>query len=243
MICSKLILSIAYCCVEVRDSSILLYFSVNYPIRATNYPIGSVSISTIARCLEGCLITVKKLELLPSVRNSPANKECRRTHALWLQEQHEIGARFCYVDECGFGLYTARNRGRSMQGLPARRVADNQRTPHVTLICAICPGVGLVHSKILLGGAKQTHFDQFISELFHLSFGLALEPSSSVDTAFIVLDNAPCHRGIENRLEASIPSHIELKRLPPYSCELNPLPKSKILYKTNSQCSRTNYTN
>ena len=151
----------------------------------------TVSISTIARCLEGCLITVKKLELLPSVRNSPANKECRRTHALWLQEQLEIGARFCYVDECGFGLYTARNRGRSMQGLPARRVADNQRTPHVTLICAICPGVGLVHSKILLGGAKQTHFDQFMSELFHLSFGLALEPSSSVDTAFIVLDNAP----------------------------------------------------
>ena len=68
----------------------------------------TVSISTIARCLEGCLITVKKLELLPSVRNSPANKECGRNHALWLQEQHEIVARFCYVDECGFGIYTAR---------------------------------------------------------------------------------------------------------------------------------------
>ena len=124
--------------------------------------------------------------------------------------------------------------------MPARRVADNQRTPYVTLICAICPGVGLVHSKILLGGAKQTHFDQFISELFHLSFGLALEPSSSVDTAFIVLDNAPCHRGIENRLEAYIPSHIELKRLPPSPpSDRVVLPKSKILYKTNSQCSRT----
>ena len=162
------------------------------------------------------------MELIPTIRNSPANKDCRKQHALWLQEQHGTGARFCYVDECVFSLYIARNRGQSLRGLPARRVADNQRTPHVTLLCAICPNDGLVHSKVIFGGAKQADVDGFISGLFTLSFGLALEASSN-NTVFIVLDNAPCHRGIENRLQDLIPPHIQFKRLPPYSCELNPI--------------------
>ena len=54
----------------------------------------TVSPSTIALQLEGRLITVKKLELIPTIRNSPANKDCRMQHALWLQEHHGIGARF-----------------------------------------------------------------------------------------------------------------------------------------------------
>ena len=107
----------------------------------------TVSLSTIARQLEGRLITVKKLELIPTIRNYPANKDCRKQLTLWLQEQHGIGARFFYVDECGFSLYTARNRGRSVLGLPARRVADNQRTPHVTLLCVICQMLDLSIQK------------------------------------------------------------------------------------------------
>ena len=35
--------------------------------------------------------------------------------------------------------------------------------------------------------------------------------------------NAPCPRGVENRLAESIPINTELIRLPPYSCELNPI--------------------
>ena len=97
----------------------------------------SVSISTIARCLEGQLISMKKLEFIPTNRNSEHVKIARQEYALWLQLQHENRATFCYVDICGFGMYTARTRSRSVIGLPARRVTDDQRTPYITMVCII----------------------------------------------------------------------------------------------------------
>ena len=181
------------------------------------------SISTIARYLEGRLYTLKKLEPIPISRNSVDIKEARRDHAIWLQSQHESGGRFCYVDETGFGLYTARTRGRSVKGLPAKKIVCNQRTPHITILCAICPSIGMIHHKIIPGGAKQEHFDQFIMELFDLDFGQPIEPRDGVDKRFVIMDNAPCHRGVETRLAEYTPSNLSLIRLPPYSCELNPI--------------------
>lgn len=183
----------------------------------------TVSVATIARCLEGSLITLKKMELVPMNRNSEENKIARRQHASWLQTQYELGAQFCYIDECGFGLYTARSHGRSVRGLPARRIVPNQRTPHITMLCAISPNAGLIHKMMITGGAKQENFDQFINELFHLEFGQAVNPIEGVNKCYLIFDNAPCHRGIEARLAENIPENFELIRLPPYSCELNPI--------------------
>ena len=121
----------------------------------------NVSIGTIARYLEGRLYTMKKLESIPINRNTIEIKEARRDHAFWLQSQHESGGRFCYVDETGFGLYTARTRGRAVKGLPARKIVCNQRTPHITILCAICPSIGMIHHKIIPGGAKQEDFYLF----------------------------------------------------------------------------------
>ena len=81
----------------------------------------------------------------------------------------------------------------------------------------------MIHHKIMSGGAKQEDFDLFISELFVLDFGQAIEPRDGVEKRFIIMDNAPCHLGVETRLAESIPSNLSLIRLPPYSCELNPL--------------------
>ena len=105
----------------------------------------NVSISTIARYLEGRLYTMKKLESIPINRNTIEIKEARRSHALWLQSQHESGGRFSYVDETGFGLYTAGTRGRAVKGLPARKMVCNQRTPHITILCSICSSIGIIH--------------------------------------------------------------------------------------------------
>ena len=82
---------------------------------------------------------------------------------------------------------------------------------------------GLIHSKMIIDGAKQGDFDGFISELFQLNFSPALEISEGVTKQYIILDNAPCHRGVENRLAECISINTELIRLPPYSCELNPV--------------------
>ena len=129
--------------------------------------------------------------------------------------QHEMGARFCYVDECRFGLYTSRTRGRAVRGLPAKKITGNQRTPHITMLCAISPNVELIHRTIIVGGARQSHFDQIIEELFGCDFGQPLVESQGFDKTYIILDNAPCHRGVESRLSETIPRNFELVRLPP----------------------------
>ena len=116
-------------------------------------------------------------------------------------------------------MYTARTRGRSVIGLPARRVTDSQRTPHITMLCAIIPTLGLIHSKTMIGGAKQSDSDDFITALFIINFRPVLEHTENIVKRFIILDNAPCHRVVES----SVPTNTELIRLPPYSYELNPI--------------------
>ena len=79
-------------------------------------------------------------------------------------------------------------------GQTTRRIADNERTSHITLLCAITPSLGLIHSKMIIGGAKKGDFDGFISELFQVNFGTALEISEGVTEQKIILDNVQCHR-------------------------------------------------
>ena len=111
----------------------------------------------------------------------------------------------------------------AVKGLPARKIVCIQRTPHITILCAICPSIGMIHHKIIPGGAKQEDFDIYISELFVLDFGQALEPRDGVEKRFVIMDNALCHRGVETRLAESLPSNLSLIRLSLYSCELNPI--------------------
>ena len=68
------------------------------------------------------------------------------------------------MNECGYGMYTEHARG-----LLAKRVADNQRTQNITLMCAICPGLGVIHSTRIVGEARQDQFDQFVKSLFEVT--------------------------------------------------------------------------
>ena len=85
-------------------------------------------------------------------RNSEELKASIREHASWLMSQHEMSARICYVNECGFGLYTSRAIGPAIRGLPARKVTG--RTPNITMLCTIHPKVGLIHHIIIVGGVR-----------------------------------------------------------------------------------------
>ena len=168
----------------------------------------TVSVATIARCLKFSLITLKKMELVPMNRNSEENKIARRQHASWLQTQYELAAQFCYIDECGFGIYTLLGHMDGLSGdLQARRIFANQRTPHIIMLCAISPNAGLIHKMMITGGAKQENFDQFINELFHIEFGQAVNPIEGVNKCYLIFDNSPCHRGIEARSAENIPEN------------------------------------
>ena len=113
------------------------------------------------------------------------------------------------------------------------------------MLCAISPNAGLIHKMMITGGAKQENFDQFINELFHLEFGQAVNPIEGVNKFYLIFDNAPCHRGIEARLAENIPENFELIRLPPYSCELNPIEfsfNSLSIFEACYQYTWTNYS-
>ena len=91
------------------------------------------------------------------------------------------------------------------------------------MLCAISPNVGLIHHTIIVGGARQSHFNQFIPDLFDCDFGQPLVQCQEFGKTYIVFDNAPCHRSVEIRLNDIITMNFELVRLPHYSCELNPM--------------------
>ena len=69
--------------------------------------------------------------------------------------------------------------------------------PRIIAVIILC--------TIIVGGARQSHFDQFIEELFGCDFGQPLVESQGFDNTYIILDNAPCHRGVESRLSETIP--------------------------------------
>lgn len=85
-----------------------------------------ISTSTIARCLEGQLIVMKKMEDATQERNSESTKNSRKEYAEWLLNiglQHEM----IFIDEAGINLWTRRTRGRAPRGQRAVRVVNGRR--------------------------------------------------------------------------------------------------------------------
>ena len=179
----------------------------------------TISSTTISRVLHGLLYSIKKVEVVPEARNSADNKAKRRDFAEWFQlVSHED---FVFIYESGFDLWQSRTRGRAKIGCPAKRVVDSQKTPHVTLILAVAPHHGIIHSQVLRGGAHKNHMLEFFTEVIRSA------EDAGLNNPWIILDNAPCHAGIEQALcdanqVAPFPAY-RIARLTPYSCELNPI--------------------
>lgn len=179
----------------------------------------NISNTTVAEILKGQLYSTKNVEVIAEARNSAENKAKRRDFAEWfLNVSHED---FVFIDESGFDLWQSRTRGRAKVGCPAKRVVDSQKTPHVTLILAVAPHHGIVHSKVLRGGAHKNHIIEFVTE------SIRLAETAGLINPWIILDNAPCHAGIDQTLDEvsranPLPAY-RLRRLTPYSCELNPI--------------------
>ena len=81
-------------------------------------------------------------------------------------------------------------------------------------MCAICPGLGVIHSTTIVGGARQDQFDQFVRSLFECDFGEPMVPVLDRNR-YIVFDNAPCHRGVAARVSEDMPEECKLVCLPP----------------------------
>ena len=79
---------------------------------------------------------------------------------------------------------------------------------------AICPNISRIHYAAFVYRAKQEQFDGFIQALFDRDFSQLMVSHQDTNKW---CDNAPCHRGVEERLSDSVPEDLAIVRLPPYT--------------------------
>ena len=83
--------------------------------------------STLAKTLDKMLITVKQLQTVNEEWHRPDVLDARVDYVNWFH-QGGINNHLVYIDECGYNIYTSRNRGRAPRGFQAVRQVDSQRS-------------------------------------------------------------------------------------------------------------------
>ena len=156
--------------------------------------------STLARALDGMLLTMKLAEDVPEGRNEDRVLQQRLAYAQCFLRQGVVG-HCIYIDECGYNIWTKMSYGRAPRGQPARTVVNNQRGRNCKLnvTFAISNEVGLVHHSIRLATTTLQSFQQ--------SYQI-----------FLICDNARPH--ISDAIQSEF-NNITGKRTPTYSPFLN----------------------
>ncbi|KAG7168394.1 putative DDE superfamily endonuclease domain-containing protein 1 [Homarus americanus] len=180
---------------------------LNHTLRQTFPGKPHVCNMTVSRALDGELITLKQVHNVSANRNSEEMKAARVAFAQYMYEDG-IHQHCVYVDETGYNLYTCRTYGRAPWGQRVNRIVAGQRGSKVTLIAAISNLVGLFYYEI--------HVKSVTKEVFK-NFMTSLDSVLGPEAAVILMDNAPCHAGIEQDFKDRV-----IKKLPPHSPFLNP---------------------
>jgi len=173
-----------------------------------------VSTSTIARSLDGMLITLKQAEDNPDARNTPQVIDQRVQYAEWFLEDGVLG-HCVFIDETGFNIWTRRSQGRAPRGVPARRIVHGQRGRNCNITFAISPEIGLVHHRIAFETVTRERFEEFLAATVRECSQLFPED----EPLFLIFDNARPH--VRAQLPEGTNPLIQIKFLPPYSPFLN----------------------
>lgn len=197
--------------VEEHPTFTLNQIKVELHERLPNKP--NLSITSIARCLTGRLIVLKKMEDAPVDRNSYNAKERRHNYAQWLLHEG-VAQELIFIDESGINLWVRRTRGRAPRGQRAVRVVGGQRGRNFTVVFAVSNRSGLIHHDVFEGGMTAAKFNDFLEATS------ALLPGPCV----YIFDNASCHGRAQLSAADGGPQIPEIhprRHLPPYSPFLN----------------------
>jgi len=189
-------------------------------------------LSTIWRWIHDAGYTTKNIQQYVNSRNTDETKTKR---AAWCKDQGPLlrADTTVFIDETPFSLTIMKTRGRSRKGQPALGVVPVIKGKNHTVIAGISPQRGLIHYEIRVPesdftftskrkGAKKVKTppqgvarDKFREFLIHLFPLLGNTPHT------LVFDNARIHTGDIDEVIFQA-GHAQL-RLPPWSCELNPI--------------------
>ena len=175
-----------------------------------------LSVTSIARALDGRLITTKKLQDCPAQRNSVRVKADRRAYVEWYLA--DPTRTLVFVDESCFNLFTRRTRGRAERGRPAVRQLQFERGRNLNLILAVAAEAGVVYYELNRGTMTADRFQAFMDNL-----EVVLQ-AQGAENVCIVLDNASVHNNV------TCGDH-GIKKLPAYSPFLTPVENCFAVFK------------
>lgn len=170
---------------------------------------------TISRHLDAQLYTLKAIRFEPEKANDPINKEKRKVFVTQLLEMQGDNVPIIFMDETNFNIHISRTEGRSRKGTRCTTVAAGSKGANIHVIGGIS-SLGFIHYEVKRGSFKKENAAQWASTCLRL--GMAKHGGN----VCLVIDNAPCHTGLEDILVDEL-SNCKVLRLGPYSPQLNPI--------------------
>ena len=124
----------------------------------------TVSPSTIARTLDGMLMTIKLAEDVPDARNSSGVLDMRIKSAQWFLE-HGLVAHCVHIDETGHNIWTRHSFGRAPHGVLGH--VHGQRGWNCNITVAVSGEIGLIHHRKAFETITRERFEEFLADTAH----------------------------------------------------------------------------
>lgn len=175
-----------------------------------------VSIECIRNHLDGLMFTLNDIRREPENANSVENKQKRCHYAQKLLQYQSQNIPIIYMDETNFNLYISRKKGRSLKGSRCTNIAAGGRGSNVHVIGCI-GSMCLIHHEIRRGAFKKPEANEFVRQCLRNAQNLYLSK------VVLVIDNAPCHKSVEEIFDEDEFTEHQLLRLGPYSPMFNPI--------------------
>jgi transposase len=175
-----------------------------------------ISQQTVSRYLDGCLISFKKVHLMPLGINTPPNKQLRQVFVGNLLQAIAANKFIMFVDETNYNLFCRRTCGRARRGERAVVKLPNSKGPNLHIIGGISSN-GVVHWERQRGAFKIPNFNAWLSRCLEAAIATGVHPNAIV----VVIDNAPAHSRAEEVVQEDAFQGTQVLRLAPYSPMLN----------------------
>ena len=211
----------------VLQNQFITLRSLNQKLREELPHCPHISDSTVARILDGHLITCKlagKEADIPHERNLPRILVARQQYAQFFTN---LGIRdhVIYVDESGYNVFTRRSIGRARRGERVQRQVCGSRGRNVVLILAISPTLGVVHHWLRQMTVTRATFQEYLNELIEKASNLLPEDEHCT----IIYDGARPH--LRMTVPQNFANRFVLRILPAYSPMLNPTEQAHSCFK------------
>ena len=148
--------------------------------------------------------------------NCLENKIKRKAFVENLLEVQAQNVPIVFMDKTNLNIHISRTEGRSVRGSRCTSVAAGSKGANVHVIGAIS-NLGIVHYQLKRGSFKKENAQKWIKTCLRKAVKVHGGP------VVLIVDNAPCHSGVEKVFQIKEFNQCRILRLAPYSPMFNPI--------------------